>query len=373
MSARAAIAAVALTAAATAWAQASVKDERAEVRDRLERQRAAQGLLKSQKGSLLDLLERASRVAKAQTERARLVEGEMRAVRRRVDLLERQESVAKAALEYQVARLGPRLAAMYRLTRTRALDTLLSAEDFSAMVWRSRALRQVVENDLALLTKVQRAARFHQRVEAQLTSVRAALATRLEAAKREAERAAERRMDFAELLELVQAEQVQAGRVVRELEQSERDLTALIEDMEAPPAASGFGALKGRLPMPTDGRIEVGFGKVVNPKFNTVTVQKGVDIRASQGTPVRAVADGTVAFASWLRGYGNLVILDHGDGYHTVLAHLAEPSGRAIGDKIAGGEVVGAVGDSGSLKGAYLYFEIRQKGVPTDPSVWLAQ
>ncbi len=354
-----------------AWAQAAVRDERHELREKLERQRAAQGMLSSQKGSLLELLERASRVARAQTERAAQVEREMRTVRRRVELLERQEQVAKHALEFQVARLGPRLAAMYRLTRTRALDALLSAEDFSALVWRSRALRQVVENDLLLLAKVQRAARFHGRVQSQLVSIRGALAVRLEAAKREAQRAAERRMDFAELLELVKAEQVQAGRVVRELEQAERDLTALIEDMEAPPASSGFGALKGRLPMPTSGRVEVGFGKVVNPRFNTVTVQKGLDIRAPLGAPVQAVAEGKVAFSRWLRGYGNLMVLDHGDGYHTVLAHLAGLE-REIGEVVQAGEVVGQVGDSGSLKGAYLYFEIRQKGVPTDPSVWLA-
>lgn len=360
-----------LLVSAAAFAQSSVKQEREELREKVERQRAAQTLLKNQKGSLLELLERANRVARAQSERAKAVEGEMRAVRRRVELIERQEAVAKQALDFQVARLGPRLTAMDRLSRTRALDALLSAEDFSAMVWRSRALRQVVEGDLRLLQTVQRASRFHQRAEAQLVAVRAALATRLEIAKREAERAAERRMDFAELLELVQAEQNQAGRVLKELELSERELTALIEEMEAPPAASGFGALKGRLPLPTEGRVEVGFGKIVNPKFNTVTVHKGLDLRAPLGTPVRAVAEGRVAFAGELRGYGKLLILDHGDDYHTVLAHLATLD-REVGERVQAGEVVGGVGDTGSLKGAYLYFEIRKRGVPTDPSVWLA-
>jgi septal ring factor EnvC (AmiA/AmiB activator) len=118
--------------------------------------------------------------------------------------------------------------------------------------------------------------------------------------------------------------------------------------------------------------VEVGFGKVVNPLFNTVTVQKGLDIRAPEGAPVRAVAAGTVVYAGWLRGYGNLLILDHGGGYHSLMAHLAT-LGPAPGAEVQAGEEVGTVGDTGSLKGAYLYFEIRKSGQAVDPGPWLAR
>jgi murein hydrolase activator len=194
---------------------------------------------------------------------------------------------------------------------------------------------------------------------------------RLVVLREESMRAELQRKDLADLMLLIQAEQSQSSRVVRELEQAERELSALIADMEAPPAASGFGALKGRLPLPAPGRVEVGFGKVVNPKFNTVTVQKGVDVRAPAGVPVRAVAPGKVVYSAWMRGYGNLVILDHGGGFHTLVAHLAD-LGRAVGEEVQAGEVLGAVGDTASLKGAYVYFEIRQRGQAVDPAVWLA-
>jgi len=114
----------------------------------------------------------------------------------------------------------------------------------------------------------------------------------------------------------------------------------------------------------------VAFGKLVHPKFNTVTVQKGLDIRAAPGTAVRALAPATIAWTGWLNGYGNVVVLDQGDGYHTLYAHLAEVF-RPLGTRLFPGDVFGTVGDTGSLKGAYLYFEVRRRGLAVDPMPWV--
>ena len=118
------------------------------------------------------------------------------------------------------------------------------------------------------------------------------------------------------------------------------------------------------------GVVEVPFGKVVNPKFNTVTFQKGWDVRAHDGAEVKAVAAGKVAHAGWFGAYGNLLILDHGGGMHTLYAHLSALA-RSVGDEVAEGDLVGLVGDTASLKGPYLYFEIRQDGRPVDPKEWV--
>ncbi|HQR30622.1 MAG TPA: peptidoglycan DD-metalloendopeptidase family protein, partial [Anaeromyxobacteraceae bacterium] len=134
---------------------------------------------------------------------------------------------------------------------------------------------------------------------------------------------------------------------------------------------TGFGALRGKLPRPAGKRIEVGFGQVVDPRFRTVTVHRGVDIAAERGEDVVAVAPGRVVHAGWFKGYGNLVIVDHGEGYHTLVAHLASMT-AAAGEEVAPGAILGTVGDTGSLKGAYLYFEIRERGRPVDPRIWLA-
>jgi hypothetical protein len=96
-----------------------------------------------------------------------------------------------------------------------------------------------------------------------------------------------------------------------------------------------------------------------------------LDIEAPAGAAVRAVAPGRVVHAGWFKGYGNIVIVDHGEGYHTLVAHLASMR-TAMGEDVPAGAVLGTVGDTGSLKGAYLYFELREKGRPVDPRPWLA-
>ncbi len=136
------------------------------------------------------------------------------------------------------------------------------------------------------------------------------------------------------------------------------------------PSASGFGGLRGKLPFPVRGRILSTFGKNENPKFNTFTVQKGIEIEASLGAGIRAVHDGRVLYSDWFKGYGKILIIDHGEGYYTLSGH-ASALLKAVGEEVRTGDVVALVGDTGSLKGPCLYFEIRQRGRPLDPMEWL--
>ena len=99
-------------------------------------------------------------------------------------------------------------------------------------------------------------------------------------------------------------------------------------------------------------------------------MQKGIDIRAAEGAEVRTIGTGSVVFSGWLKGYGNLVIVDHGSNFHSLYAHLSN-SQVDVGNEVEEGEVIGQVGDTGSLKGSYLYFEIRKGGQAVDPLPWL--
>ncbi len=96
----------------------------------------------------------------------------------------------------------------------------------------------------------------------------------------------------------------------------------------------------------------------------------GITVRAPYGAPIRAVADGHVLYAGWFRGYGRILIVDHGDGYYTLVAHASEIL-RRVGDPVHGGEEIARVGDSGSLEGPIVYFEIRREGRPLDPKEWI--
>ncbi len=344
--------------------------EREAVREKLTAQRAALALIESRKVSALDVLEMVEQRAATSAQRVKALERDIATFRKRLAVAEREDEVTREMLREQLHRLSPRLWSMYRLMRRRPLEVLLNARDFSALVWRSRALKATLEEDLRQLRTVQRVTRLRHRVADELRRLQGSLDVRLAFLREQTRMARARQEVLEELVGSIQGEAELARRMVRELEQADGELGRVIQDLHEGPATSGFGALKGKLPAPAPGVIEVGFGRVVNPRFNTVTVQKGVDIRAPAGAPVQAVAEGTVAYAGWLRGYGNLLILDHGGGYHTLMAHLAEVT-PGVGDRVGAGDAVGEVGETGSLKGPYLYFEIRRAGQAMDPAPWL--
>jgi murein DD-endopeptidase MepM/ murein hydrolase activator NlpD len=112
------------------------------------------------------------------------------------------------------------------------------------------------------------------------------------------------------------------------------------------------------------------FGPQVHPRFGTRTFRNGVDIEAAEGTEVQAVYAGQAVYTGWFKGYGNLIILDHGNDYYTLYAHVSDILVRE-GDDVRQGQRIGTVGDTGSLAGPRLYFEVRYQSKPQDPADWL--
>jgi len=167
---------------------------------------------------------------------------------------------------------------------------------------------------------------------------------------------------------------------VKELEKSSQELQSLIDGLKEKLTSKkerftrskgkGFATLKGKLPLPLSGKILSTYGKKVDPKLNTTFFQKGIEIAAQQGDAIKAIHEGKILYAEWFKGYGNIVIVDHGDSYYSLSAHLSQINKR-VGDRVEAGEIIALSGDTGSLKGPCLYFELRYHGEPLDPSEWL--
>ncbi len=139
----------------------------------------------------------------------------------------------------------------------------------------------------------------------------------------------------------------------------------------APPVgALTFGEAAGRLEWPVDGPVLRPFGRSVHPEFKTVTVHNGIAIGAALGAPVKTVAAGAVVFVDRLPGYGQCVIVDHGDGFYSLYAHAARVF-VTRGDQVAAGQVVAEVGEPEGGGQPQLYFEIRRGRTPVDPLPWL--
>ncbi len=133
-----------------------------------------------------------------------------------------------------------------------------------------------------------------------------------------------------------------------------------------------FTDLKGLLIMPVNGKIIEFFGPYTNTEFNLVNFRSGINISAERGEPIRAVYKGKTLYASWFKGYGNMIIIDHGDHYYTLYAH-AEELFKKKGDPVEAGEVIATVGDTGSMAKPGLHFEVRYHGKPIDPAPWINQ
>ncbi len=351
-------------------ASSDVEDERAELQARLSAEKAAFDAIGDEKKDLLTLLDTLERLARESASRAVSLERNVARVARQVAIAEDEAEVAQDAVRLQQKKLSPRLVTLYRLQKQDSLGNLLAAGNFAAILKRQRALQSLVAADARELEDLGQLSDWQKRRSHRLERLEATGRRYLRALRTEQAVSRARLSRFRDLLASINAEQNRMSRVIAELEQTEVELAGLVGDLQSAVTSSGFRAKRGQLPYPVAGIVEVGFGKVVNPRFNTVTVQKGLDVRAAEGAEVRSVGVGTVVYAGWLKGYGNLVIIDHGANYHSLYAHLANAQvdvGAAVGER----QTIGQVGDTGSLKGAFLYFEIRKAGQAVDPLPWL--
>jgi septal ring factor EnvC (AmiA/AmiB activator) len=131
-----------------------------------------------------------------------------------------------------------------------------------------------------------------------------------------------------------------------------------------------FKALKGQLPWPAEGRIIAKFGRQWNSKLKTTTDNPGIDIKGQPGSPIRTVLGGVVTTITYIRGYGTTIIVDHGGGFYTVYSHVTNIQ-TVVDGQVRNGDIIAYMGDSGSINGSKLHFEIWGKGQKLDPEKWL--
>ncbi|MDD5583137.1 MAG: peptidoglycan DD-metalloendopeptidase family protein [Candidatus Marinimicrobia bacterium] len=171
-----------------------------------------------------------------------------------------------------------------------------------------------------------------------------------------------------ELQQLIAGMRTQQKERMRELER-QRNLRAVsLSRPEYPTFSSG----KGKLPWPVQGTVVSRFGRQVHPVLKTETENNGIDIKAPEKTPVIAVMDGLVTRVTWLRGYGNTIIIMHGEDYYTVYSHIG---GIRVSENeyVEAGQVIAEVSDNGSLQGTMLHFEIWDSRQKLNPEEWLSQ
>ncbi len=297
--------------------------------------------------------------------------------RRELSELEAKTGEVERRLAVTRRALRARAVALYRAGELGGVRVLFAAADLMDFLSRVSALRRLLRHDVDLLT------RFRVEVaDLDLARRRArASSERLRAAESELERKSEElaseRALKRRLVARLHANRTRERAALVELEKAaqalEATLTSLgadVPDARRPLDGPSFSSLRRTLSPPIQGRVVRSFGRQVDAAFGTQIFHPGIVFDAPHGLPVEAVAGGTVRFAGWFRGYGRLVILDHGDEYFTVTGHL-DTLDVGVGDAVAGRQRIGRVGETGSLSGPRVYFEVRKGGKALDPADWL--
>lgn len=267
--------------------------------------------------------------------------------------------------------------AAYVMGRQERVKLLLNQEDPASagrMLSYYRYFAQARGERMAAVNlRLEELARLEQDIDAE----RAGLARLHEQREAHARTLAARQQERRQLLERLQADMRDKGTELEQLSRDEQRLQALVRslrellsDIPAAPADAGpFPTRKGKLAWPVQGTLAAGFGS--RRAVGDLT-WRGILIQAPLGAEVRAVSHGRVAFADWLRGFGLLLIVDHGDGYMTLYGHN-QGLYKEVGEWVETGEVIAAVGDGGGQAEAGLYFELRQQGRPVNPVPWIAR
>lgn len=287
----------------------------------------------------------------------------------------------RAQLDERRGVLRRRLRNIYKFGERPGLQVLLGASSAVDLVRRFDWLLLVAAQDRLLADRIRESVDTVARTEEELLGKQEEVRRiRLESEQEQAE-LVRKKDERRSLLESVRTEREQHDDVVKELEQAEKDLQRLLADLaerekrdrlgnDLPPGGTGFAEAKGRLPWPVEGKVTRWFGVQKDKRFGTSTFNGGVDIEARRKTDVVAVHRGRADYVNWLPGYGQCIILNHGGGYYTLYAHTSSVL-LSVGDRVERGDVIATVGDTGSLLGNVLHFEIRKDAEPINPAPWL--
>jgi septal ring factor EnvC (AmiA/AmiB activator) len=378
---RAALLGLAVCLVLGGYARAAADDreqELARLRRAIQESRERVADYERQQRGLLEAIEALDQSAAYLASEVVVAERSAQRARARLAQIEAEAAGLAAQLARTKQAMRVRAVALYQAGNVGTLRLLFAAGGLREFLARVRALRVLLGHDADLLAR--------HRVQSEAlalaeTRAREQVRVRSEAEQRLHERSLELEAERGEkrsLARRVHADRTSERAALVELEKAAQALEETLARLGAEPSpprapseGAGFAGQKGRLASPVHGRLAEAFGRVVDADFGTQTFRSGVVFEAPLGTPVQAVAPAVVRFAGWFRGYGQLVILDHGDRFFTVSGHLGELAVK-VGDPVAAGDAIGTVGDTGSLSGAKLYFEIRRGSEPLDPGDWLA-
>lgn len=357
---------------------ADLQDSRSQLKKIQQRIENAQIDLKHKKKSELQFsreLALLKRTLQRLDERISALKKEQRQLQGQIDDQKQQLDAAQKSIRRTGKRLEKRLVALYKEGEIGPLKILFSADSPTELVQQYHYLTLVLEHDRELLDDYRLAVEGHQRGLADLEQLNQQKVVLLVNEQQQRTVAAKGRKLQSRLLNQVKAEKKQLKQELVQLQQRAKRLQTLVSRLrreavapsDSTPGAVSFSAGKGKLGWPVNGKVLIGFGTKKDKSLGTYYESNGIEVAVAPGSSFHAVADGKVVFSDWFKGYGNLLILNHPGGFHTLYAQ-ADTLAKSLGEQVKAGDVLGKSGLGGRDS---IYFEIRQNGTPVNPLKWL--
>ena len=275
--------------------------------------------------------------------------------------------------------VASRMVALYKLRWLGTFHVLASADSLHELLQRKTAIERILTYDQKVIQELTVNRMDLKTVQSKLEAQRDTKRRRVAEYQKQIEQMAIERRKRTKLLDHVRKEKSTHLAAIESLIKAATNLDEKMKNLSAKSnakapqdfaASQPFRTYKGLLKMPVKGKIVSLFGKFKNTQYNVSNFRSGIEIQTERGEPIQAVYAGKILYADWFKGYGNMIIIDHGDNYYTVYAHIEETF-KTAGDLVEIGEVMATVGDTGSITGSKLYFEVRHHGKPLNPMQWL--
>ena len=298
--------------------------------------------------------------------------------RGRADLVVLQADIRtiRAGIDRERVSIERTLVTLYKFGRVDFFQFLLQARDIETYASESKHLTLLARGQDKLIAEYLASLEELRSAESALESKQTDLAEMARAANLKRQELETEARKSATLVQEIRKNRTTYQQTLKELSESAEELQKLLnkiisQEWVLPAAWVPLYERKGKLAWPLEGRVITSFGFEKHPDFDTVVMNKGVEIApAKDKSLILSVHPGKVVYADYFQGYGNLLIIDHGMTYYTLYGHCSEFL-AAVGDMVRAGQPVAVVGDTGSLKGECLYFEVRYKTKALDPLQWL--
>lgn len=349
-----------------------------------EKKRQVEEVEKKRESILQSVQDLDERLVRGRQER-REIDQQLKKKDQEIETLNGQVTAKRAGIEERKGSILARLRVQYMEGRLGRLKALLAAGSLADLQRRFHYLAAVSNLEFEMMTDYRIDLMELEEAEQQRVRARADMLTFKQRVDRSVEEIQDTKRQKHAVLAKVNREKASYDRAVEELEKSAARVDQLVQKLlkeleerrraaavRPPTGPKSVLPPRGALLWPADGEVVSYFGRQKHPQFNTYVERKGIEIRTAEGSDIKAVMSGQVAFADWLKGYGLVLILDHGNGFFSLYAHASRLLSK-VGELVQAGQVIGETGDTGMTGDSTLYFELRQGADPVDPLAWLSK